>query len=139
MKIKLFVAAFSLTLLQTFSAVADPVEGLLGSWTAQNFVQGRGVEFHMSFNFQEDTTQLTVKCYFYDGAFLEAQALTNAHYIDNEIYLQNSRQSVVDDGYHFCRATLQPSRWTAYFDGTGKMVLFVPTPYQSRFTLVRDI
>ncbi len=131
---------FILTLFTTFSlsAFALPVAGLLGRWRAIDYVQGQNVEFDLRFNFQQDMTEMSVTCLYPDGASLETHAQASTNYSANEIYIQQTNNSVIDDGFHFCRATLQPTKWTAYFDGTGQMVLFVDVPFQSRLTLARD-
>ncbi len=135
---KLLFSFFFLTFATVVSVEAHPVEGILGRWIAQETVFSRGVDFQLAFDFQTFSTALTVKCLFHDGAYLEAQTAARVVYQGNDIYIQESRQSLVDDRIHFCRATLQPSIWSAYFDGTGRIVLFVPVPYQARFSLVRD-
>lgn len=134
MKTVLFLFAF----VSGMIAQATPVDGILGRWTAQEVMMGRGVQFHLSFDFQENSTSLNVNCVFFDGAQLGAQVSAFATYEGNDIFIQETRETVANDGRHFCRATLQPTRWTAYFDGTGKIVLFVPVPYQTRFTLVHS-
>ena len=135
---KNLIALFCLTLITTASASALPVEGLLGHWKAQNTILGRDVQFQLSFNFEQEDTTLTVECLYHDGSSLVATTSAHTNYSANEIYIQEKRQSVVDDGYRFCRSTLQPSMWRALFDGTGKMVLFLPAPYQAQLTLVQD-
>jgi hypothetical protein len=137
MKRNLFVLSI-ITIFLTIPALAFPVEGLLGRWTAQNLTPGRGVYFQLSFDFQPESTRMTVKCLYERGGELEAQTQAHTGYNENEIYIHETKESVVSDGYRFCRATLQPALWTAYFDGAGKMILFIPAPYQTRFTLVRD-
>lgn len=122
-----------------FQAKALPVDGLLGNWIAEEPLYGRDVQFRLSFSFTEEKVRLSVQCAFRDGQLLEASAVSDAHYSGNDIHILERNQGVVDDGFHFCRATLDRSQWNAYFDGTGKMVLFVPVPYQARFILVRDI
>jgi len=131
----LFLFAFTLP----FQAKALPVEGLLGNWIAEETLLGRDVQFRLSFSFEEDHAQLSVECAFRDGQLLSTHAISAVHYDGNEINILERNEGSVNDGYHFCRATLDRSQWQAYFDGMGKMVLFVPVPYQARFTLVRDI
>lgn len=135
---KLITTAFFLTLVCAANAFALPVDGILGRWVAQETILGRGVQFQLGVDFNEFTTDLTVKCFFNDGAYLEAKTSAQVNYDGNDIFIQETRQAVIDDRFHFCRATLQPSRWSAYFDGTGRIVLFVPVPYQARFTLIRN-
>ncbi len=130
---------FSLMLIFSQIVLAAPVEGILGRWRAENTQVGRGVDFQLAFEFAEYDMKMDVQCHFYDGAFLETSATSSVDYDRNYIYIRENRETVANDGYHFCRATLQRSVWTAYFDGTGRMVLFVPTPYQTRFYLVQDL
>lgn len=130
---KFFIAAL---LLIPQLLLAAPVPGLIGRWKAENVLYGRGVEFRIGFNFAPQKTTIQVNCLFNMGARLSAQAASFTSYNANEILIHETHQTVADDGIHFCRATLIPARWTAYFDGTGRMVLFIPAPYQSQFNLV---
>ena len=120
------------------TAKALPVEGLLGCWRAQETLLGQGVNFQLRFVFQQDATEMEVTCLYPDSSWLRANVRAATNYSANEIYIQQTNQSVINDGLHYCRATLQPTRWTAYFDGTGRMILFAETPFQSRLTLIRD-
>lgn len=120
------------------SAFAQAVDGIYGNWESENPMYGQGVQFNASFNFTETEVSLTVQCLFNDGVSLSASASSLATYDGNNIRIHEPRQAVIQDGYRFCRATLDRAIWTAYFDGTGKMVLFVPGPYQTnRFVLVK--
>lgn len=126
----------ALVLLFTATAFAHPAPDFLGKWEAENVIMGRGVEFKLDFDFTENEMNMTVHCYFYDGAYLRASASSWVEYRQNHIYIQETQDVSANDGYRFCRATLRPSVWTASFDGTGRMTLHVPTPYQSYFRLV---
>lgn len=126
------------TIFYTFKASAQPAPGILGRWRAEYPIRDQGVNFYLRFNFQSYSTQLDVLCQFFDGAQLQTSAIARTHYFNNDIYIDENRQSVVNDGYHFCRSTLQIDRWSAYFDGMGRMILFVSTPYQQRVSLIRD-
>ena len=135
----LLLAAFTiLSVLITTKSLAEPVPQLLGRWKTEYPILGEGVQFRMNFEFGPDHTQLTVNCDFYDGTRLSSNIAARTHYHNNEIYIDENRQSVVDNGYRFCRSTLQIARWTAYFDGTGKMLLIVPGASPSQVTLVPD-
>jgi len=118
--------------------LAEPVQGLLGRWKSENVLYGNNVEFRLGFNFTANKTELNVDCTFIHGEHLQASTSSRACYDVNHIFIQETKEVVTNDGYHFCRATLAPATWTAYFDGAGKMVLFVPVPYQAQFTLVPD-
>lgn len=115
---------------------AEPVPGLLGRWKTEGLLPGNGMQFRLYFNFSEHNTDLQVRCLYPNGTRLTATVNSNTSYDANNICIHERNQAVVDDGIRFCRATLNPAVWTAYFDGTGKMVLFVPPPYQSQFKLV---
>lgn len=116
--------------------LAAPVPGLLGHWQTETPLHGRGVDFDIHFNFTPTETELAVHCAFFQGAQLTAVTSSAVTYQNNEICVQEQHQTVTDDGVHFCRATISPARWTIYFDGTGKMVLFIPAPYQAQFNLI---
>jgi hypothetical protein len=135
----IFSILFLLALALPFQVQAEPVPGLLGRWVAEQPLYGRDVQFHLSFNFDEEKTTMTVQCAFRNGDSLQISAQAFTRYDGNNIFIVERNEGVVNDGFHFCRATLDRSQWQAYFDGTGKMVLFVPVPYQARFSLVRDI
>lgn len=130
---------FLLALVLPFQASALPVEGLLGNWIAEEPLQGRDVQFRLSFSFQDEYATLAVECAFRNGQRLSTLAVAAVQYDGNNIFILERNEGVVNDGFNFCRATLDRSRWEAYFDGTGKMVLFVSVPYQTRLILVRDI
>ncbi len=129
----------SFVLLFSQLVFASPVEGLLGRWKTENAQLGNGVDFQISFDFTNFNMKMNVQCEFHDGAYLETSAMSAVDYKNNYIYIGENLETVANDGYHYCRATLRRSVWTAYFDGTGRMVLFVPTPYQTRFYLVQDL
>ena len=129
----------SFVLLLSQFAFATPVEGILGHWRTEHPQLGRGVDFHLNFEFTKFDMKMDVHCDFHDGAYLETSATSSVDYDNNYIQIRENLETVANDGYHYCRATLRRSVWTAYFDGTGRMVLFVPTPYQSRFYLVQDL
>lgn len=135
----IFSILFLFALALPFHAKALPVDGLLGNWIAEENLLGRDVQFRLSFSFEEDHAQLSVECAFRDGQLLSTRAISAVQYDGNQIYILERNEGSVNDGFHFCRATLDRSQWQAYFDGTGKMVLFVPVPFQARFTLIRDI
>lgn len=136
---KFFSLLFLMALALPFQTKAEPVPGILGNWIAEEALFGRDVSFRLGFSFQEETAQISVQCAFRNGQLLETSAVARVQYDGNNIFILERNEGTVNDGFHFCRATLDRSRWEAYFDGTGKMVLFVPVPYQARFTLVRDI
>lgn len=120
------------------SAFAQAVDGIYGNWQTENSIYGQGVEFTVQFNFNDTSASVSVDCAFNDGVLLHASAESLATYDGNEIKIHEAKQTVSQDGQRFCRATMYRAIWTAYFDGTGKMVLFVPGPYQTnRFTLVK--
>lgn len=135
----LLVLPLFFTVLFPFQTKAEPVPGLLGRWTAEEPLLGNNVQFYLTFSFEENRTTMGVECVYRDGSSLQAIATTNTHYDNNRILILQKNEGVVNDGVHFCRATLERSQWEAYFDGTGRMVLFVPTPYQTRLILVRDL
>ncbi|MFZ3231651.1 MAG: hypothetical protein WA160_15690 [Pseudobdellovibrio sp.] len=135
----LFLSLVATLVLTPQLLFANPVPGLLGKWDAERVLLGRGVQFHLTFDFTETQTELTVHCLFTDGTHLSSSANSSVVYNVNEIFLQESKQVITDDGVHFCRATLSPTKWTAYFNGAGKMVLFVPAPYQAQFDLIPHI
>lgn len=134
----LYSILFLFVLALPFSTQAVPVPGLLGDWIAEEPLYDRDVRFHLGFSFEENRAKLLVQCAFRNGQILETSANAAVQYDGNNIYILEKNEGSVNDGFHFCRATLERSRWEAFFDGTGKMVLFVPVPYQSRLTLVRD-
>lgn len=131
---KLSIALIMLLPQLLFASVNSEI---YGNWTAENALWDRGVEFQLSFLFRPNYTALTVDCFFNDGAHLQASANSFASYYRNEISIQERKQTVSEDGFHFCRATLMPATWNVYFDQMGRMVLFMPIPYQARFNLVR--
>lgn len=135
---KFFSILFLMALAFPFTASADPVPGLLGRWVAEHPVYDRDVRFNLAFDFQERRTTMSVGCYFRDGAYLETAATTSVRYDENRIQILVPNEGLANDGFHYCRATLNRSTWEAYFDGTGKMVLFLPFPYPSRISLVRE-
>ena len=116
---------------------ANVTSGIWGRWIAQNYLQSSGVQLQLAFDFSPNTTQLTANCYFSDGASMQASTYSYASYFGNQINIQEVRENVTQDGYHFCRVTLAPSTWTANFDYSGRLVLYMPVPYQSQFFLVR--
>jgi hypothetical protein len=122
----------------TVSASALPVQGLLGRWRAQNTILGPDVQFLLYFTFDLEFTTQTVQCLYLDGSSLIATTSAYTNYLAHNIYIQETRQAVVNDGYRFCRSTLQPSMWRALFDVTGRMVLILPAPYQTQLTLIRE-
>lgn len=136
---KIFSILFLMTLVLPFQTKAEPVPGILGNWIAEETILDRDVCFRLSFSFEEQHAKLSVQCAYRDGQLLEVSVAAAVYYDGNHINILERNQGLADDGFHFCRATLDRSQWQAYFDGTGKMVLFVPVPYQARFTLVRDI
>lgn len=115
---------------------ATPVEGLLGRWKSQDVLYGDGVQFRIDFNFTPTKTTMNVNCFFTMGQRLRASATASTTYDVNNIFIREQKENVSGDGQHFCRASLYPAQWTAYFNGAGAMVLFVPTPYQAQFHLV---
>lgn len=133
----IFHFLFLLALALPFQAKAFPVDGILGNWTTQQPLPGRNVEFYLSFSFEQNRVITEVECRFYDGQVLSTRAMAEAAYDGNDIFILERNQGTVSDGIHFCQASLDRSRWSAYFDGMGKLVLFVPVPYQTRFILVR--
>ncbi len=137
-------------LLITFSSVFAAAETvdfsghnsnpLLGNWRAINRIMTPDTDFQVNFRFSQGEVKLSVTCYFRDGALLSSSirgavsyGFSNAY----DIYIQQAGQAVVSDGQRFCRATLQPSRWTAYFDGAGRMQLITQVPFNSQFILIR--
>ena len=120
-----------------FSQLSFAHSNILGKWHAENVLLGRGVEFHLGFEFTEYDMTINVDCHFYDGAYLQASATSDVTYRNNNIILHETNENTADDGYRFCRATLRPSVWTAHIDGYGRTVLYVPVPYQSQFFLKR--
>ncbi len=113
-------------------------DNFFGSWVAENTIWGRDVQFQLSFYFSPNETTLTVDCLYADGAHLQTSASSFVDYYGNDIYLRETKQTVSEDGIHFCRATLSPSTWSVYFDGQARMTLFMPVPYQSKFNLRRS-
>lgn len=138
MQKKFFPFFFLIALVLPFSSQAEPVDGLLGNWVADGPLRGRDVEFQLSFSFQPEQTQMSVRCLYRDGSSLSIQAMARTEYRGNDIFIMERNQGTANDGYHFCQASLDRSQWNAYFDGTGRLVLFVPVPYQARFFLVRE-
>lgn len=136
---KLFSFFFLFALALPLQMKAEPVPGILGNWIAEETIYGRDVMFRIGFSFTEDRAHMSVQCAYRNGQLLETSATAAAQYDGNNIYITERNEGQVSDGFFFCRATLDRSRWEAYFDGTGKMVLFVPVPYQARFTLIKDI
>lgn len=108
-----------------------------GRWVAQNQIWDRGVQYQLSFLFTNYQTALTVDCYFNDGAHLQATTGSYVNYNGNAIYIQENQRNTSQDPFHFCAASLAPSVWTVYFDVYGRMLLTMPTPYQSQLSLVR--
>ncbi len=136
---KIFSIFFLMILALPFKSKAEPVAGILGNWIAEETLFGREASFRIGFSFTNDQARISVQCAYRDGQRLETSAISSVQYDGNNIYIVERNEGTVNDGFHYCRATLDRSRWEAYFDGTGKMVLFVPVPYQARFTLIRDI
>lgn len=129
----------SSTLAFATTPVTAPVPGLLGQWDAENVLLGREAQFRLTFNFSQFSSEMTVHCLFNDGSRLTATTNSDTAYSENSIFILENKQTITDDSIHFCRATLNKATWTAYFNGTGKMILFVPAPYQSQFTLVPHV
>jgi len=132
-----FMKLFSLLILMASTVFAAPVPGLLGKWEAENVLMGRGVEFKLDFDFAEDEMEMTVHCYFYDGAYLQTSVRSHVNYRRQDILIRQTQETISNDGYRFCRATVTPSRWVTHFDYHGRMILHMPTPYQAQFRLVR--
>ena len=116
--------------------LAQAVPGLLGQWKSEEVLYGRNVQFQVGFDFSATNAKINVNCLFTNGAKLFASAESSATYNVNEIFVNETKQTVTDDGIRFCRASISPGKWTAYFNGAGKMVLFVPAPYQAQFNLI---
>ena len=131
------VSFFTALILLPQILFADVNPEIWGRWIAQNYLQSRGVQLQLAFDFSPTAAQMTANCYFSDGAALQASTYSYATYFNNEIYIQETRENATQDGYHFCRASLAPSTWSAYFDYSGRLVLYMPIPYQSQFFLVR--
>ncbi|MBC7421267.1 MAG: hypothetical protein H7328_11115 [Bdellovibrio sp.] len=114
---------------------------VMGDWHALNRIGNPDTEFQVDFNFSPYQATIKVTCFFHDGAVLGAVTTSAAAYgFSNayDIFIQNGSQVVASDGFRFCRATLQPTRWTAYFNGYGQMQLITQVPFQSQFNLVRN-
>ena len=140
MNFKQFLVAIALTIV-SFSALAqhnpNPV---FGDWYAINRLADYNTEYQVEFRFTPHQVNLHVTCFFRDGAILSARVSAAAAYQYSyayDIFIQQAQQAVISDGARFCRATLQPTVWTAYFDGFGRMQLMTQVPFNSQFILVR--
>lgn len=131
---KLLIAFFLLVPQLVMAYVNNDIRG---QWVAQNQIWDRGVQYQLSFDFTSYQTALTVDCYFNDGAHLQSTTNSVVNYSGNAIYIQENRRNTSQDPYHFCQATLAPSVWTVYFDVYGRLILTMPTPFQTQFSLVR--
>lgn len=134
----------SVLVLLSISATAEslpqpcPSDLLMGEWVSEYPIHDRGFEIYTSFNFTEDTMTLTATCQFhYPPAELTVSVEPRVRYQDNNIYIQETHNGQVNDGYRYCTASVQPAIWQFYFDGTGKAILFAPAPYGAQFKLVR--
>lgn len=113
---------------------------IVGRWQAINRIGSFDTSFQVNFRFTSRDMGMRVQCYFRDGSMLSAMVSTPVVYsVSNayDIYIQRAVQAVVQDGQRFCRATLQPTRWTAYFNGLGNMQLIAAIPFGAQFNLVR--
>jgi hypothetical protein len=115
-----------------------PSDFLLGTWVSEHPIHNRDVKIYTEFTFAENDMKLTATCvYHYQNTQLSVSVASDVIYVGNRIQVLENTQGSVNDGYRYCNAGLKPSVWEFYFDGTGRAVLFVPTPYQQRFNLIR--
>ncbi|MBC7742469.1 MAG: hypothetical protein H7061_09740 [Bdellovibrionaceae bacterium] len=137
MKIRLLLLTLAFSILGVF-AQAHPVNGLLGYWQTEQPLYNNGVQFNLEYNFYQNQAELVVHCYFPDGAYLESSAASYASYDYQQIYVHNTQRRVSQDPYRFCEASIYAGTWYAQFDYYGRMILTVPTPYNTQFVLVRN-
>jgi len=138
-----------LTLILTSTSLAEtdipespepqPSDLLMGRWISENILYNRGVELHTEFNFTNSTMTLTGSCVFPapHGTTLTATLSSQIEFNGNDLYILETKNSLVDDGYRYCKVYVQPTRWQFYFNGLGKAVLIAPVPYGAQFSLVR--
>ena len=135
---KKLLGALAFTLISSF-ALAHPHQQFYGKWNSINPIYNRDVNFYVGFRFSPSSVAMTVDCSFLDGAHLSATVHSRVNYFGNEIHVMQTQQTVAQDGYRFCRATLQPARWLSYFDAYGRLVLTVGAPYQTQFVLEKEL
>lgn len=118
----------------------QPSDLLQGEWVSNYPIVRPDVEIYSRFVFTPDTMAITATCFYpLYNSDLSVSVLTPVAYHQNNLYIQQQTQAVVNDGYRNCSIRLVPQVWQFYFDGTGKAILFTPGPYQQRYELVRTV
>jgi hypothetical protein len=132
---KLFLSILFLS----FSVIAQnlPADQIQGQWQSKHPIYTDTAALHMTFVFSKTKMKLTTNCVYNDGSDLSASIEVQVQYLGTDLYIQESKQSIIDDGYKYCRVALTHAKWQFYFNGVGGAVLIAPIPYGMQFQLVR--
>lgn len=122
---------------------APPQPLVLGHWKSDFPLQMTNrVLIHTRFNFTPTTMIMHATCDF-RGPYphLTVGVQTHAGYDHNLIYVYDTVDASVNDGYRYCNAAFRPSTWEVYFNSTdlNRAVLFAPVPYQWRINISRVV
>lgn len=147
---KTILASLFVSLL-TLSAVAandhrpsplpqQPAPAILGHWASEEpTLMNNGVLIHTQFEFTKRDMTMFATCEFGPYAQLTAGVRSRSAYNGSLIYVYDSVDASVNDGYRYCNASFRPSTWEVYFnaDDMNRAVLFAPVPYQWRINISR--
>lgn len=114
-----------------------PADMIQGHWHARTPIYAQNAQLFMSFDFSKTQMKLTGTCVYQDQSELSASVQVHVAYAGSDLYIQESKQTQIDDGYKFCKVYLTHSKWQFYFNGVGAAVLIAPVPYGMQFQLVR--
>ena len=114
-----------------------PTDQIQGRWNAKHPIYAKDASLFISFHFSKDHMKLSGTCVYDDQTQLQVSVSVKVAYVANDIYIQQSQQSEITDGYKFCRVALTHTKWQFYFNGTGQAVLIAAVPYGMQFQLVR--
>lgn len=116
---------------------------ILGQWTSDFPLQMTNrVLIHTRFNFTPTTMTMHATCDFRGPyAHLTVGVQTHAGYDHNLIYVYDTVDASVNDGYRYCNAAFRPSTWEVYFNSPdmNRAILFAPVPYQWRINVSREL
>lgn len=114
-----------------------PVDMIQGHWRARTPIYAQNSQLFMSFDFSRTQMRLTGTCVYPDQSSLSVSIKVRVQYLGSDLYIQESKQSQIDNGYKFCKVYLTHSKWQYYFNGVGSAVLVAPVPFGAQFQLVR--
>ncbi len=137
------ISTLSLASVVTEDLILNPdtnANKLIGNWRSQRPNLGNGMTFDVQISFRPNRVGLKMNCLFNDGVRLSTivETFSTYNFTDRyEINIQGYDQSEAVAGNNVCRATLNPSRWYAHFDGLNRLILNAQTPFATQYTLVR--